>query len=90
MELTILPADARGRVHWEALEPALRHNTRALVCCHGSNLTGNLNDLTALGEFCWGARPHLCGGRGPDREGCFPSIWRGSTSACSVWYTTRV
>lgn len=54
VELTILPADARGRVHWEALEPALRHNTRALVCCHGSNLTGNLNDLAALGAFCRG------------------------------------
>lgn len=52
MEVTILPADALGRVAWGGLEGALRPNTRALVCCHGSNLTGNLNDLKALGRFC--------------------------------------
>ena len=52
VELTILPADAMGRVDWSGLESALRSNTRALVCAHGSNVTGNLNDLTALGEFC--------------------------------------
>lgn len=50
--LTILPADGQGRVDWSGLETAVRDNTRALVCHHGSNLTGNLNDLTALGDFC--------------------------------------
>ena len=52
VELTILPADGKGRVDWDALAPALRTNTRALVCQHGSNVTGNLNHLTALGAFC--------------------------------------
>ena len=52
MEVTILPADSMGRVDWSCLEPALKVNTRALVCAHGSNVTGNLNDLTALGQFC--------------------------------------
>ena len=52
VELTILPADRQGRVDWEELPRALRSNTRALVCGHASNLTGNLNDLTALGELC--------------------------------------
>lgn len=52
VELTILPADSMGRVDWSGLESALQSNTRALVCAHGSNVTGNLNDLTALGEFC--------------------------------------
>ena len=50
--LTILPADARGRVDWSALAGAVRPNTRALVCAHGSNVTGNLNELSVLGGFC--------------------------------------
>lgn len=49
---TVLPADGQGRVVWDRLESAMRPNTRALVCCHGSNVTGNLNDLAALGRFC--------------------------------------
>lgn len=52
VELTILKADRQGRVAWNTLEGAIRPNTRALVCCHGSNLTGNLNDLAALGAIC--------------------------------------
>lgn len=52
VELTILPADKQGRVDWAALPRALQSNTRALVCHHGSNLTGNLNDLSVLGDFC--------------------------------------
>ncbi len=52
VELTILPADPQGRVDWSGLAQALKPNTRALVCAHGSNVTGNLNDLTALGQFC--------------------------------------
>ena len=30
----------------------MKENTKALVCTHASNLTGNANDLTALGAFC--------------------------------------
>ena len=54
VDYTVLPADARGRVAWDRLESELRPNTRALVCHHGSNVTGNLNDLAALGRFCRG------------------------------------
>ena len=52
VELTVLPADRQGRVDWSKLPGAVRKNTRALVCAHGSNVTGNLNDLTKLGAFC--------------------------------------
>lgn len=54
VEHTILPADNLGRVDWSRLEAEVRPNTRALVCCHGSNVTGNLNDLGMLGRFCRG------------------------------------
>lgn len=52
VELTILPADRFGRVQWDRLPGSVRPNTRALVCQHGSNLTGNLNPLKTLGSFC--------------------------------------
>ena len=52
VELTVLPADGKGRVDWFKLEQAVKENTRVLVCSHGSNLTGNLNPLAQLGGFC--------------------------------------
>lgn len=51
VELTILPADKRGRVAYEAFEAAIRSNTRAIVCTHGSNLTGNLVDVGKIGAI---------------------------------------
>lgn len=51
VELTILPADDRGRVCYEDFETAIRGNTRAIVCTHGSNLTGNLVDIGRLGAI---------------------------------------
>ena len=51
VELTILPADKRGRVAYEAFEAAIRSNTRAIVCTHGSNLTGNLLDIGRIGAI---------------------------------------
>ena len=51
VELTILPADKKGRVAYEAFEAAIRSNTRAIVCTHGSNLTGNLLDIGKIGEI---------------------------------------
>lgn len=47
--LTIVPADDRGRVRYADFEAAIRSNTRAIVCTHGSNLTGNLVDIGRLG-----------------------------------------
>ena len=51
VELTILPADALGRLRYADFETAIRPNTRAIVCTHGSNLTGNLVDLRRVGEI---------------------------------------
>lgn len=51
VELTILPADKQGRVAYEAFESAIRSNTRAIVCTHGSNLTGNLVDMGKIGAI---------------------------------------
>ena len=51
VELTILPADKQGRVAYDAFEAAIQSNTRAIVCTHGSNLTGNLVDVGTIGAI---------------------------------------
>ena len=51
VELTILPADKQGRVEYEVFEAAIQRNTRAIVCTHGSNLTGNLVDIGKIGAI---------------------------------------
>lgn len=55
MELDFLPADRQGRLDCDALEGLLRPNTRAVVCTHASNLTGDMADLDRIGAF---ARRH--------------------------------
>lgn len=49
--LTILPADRQGRIDYGGFEAAIRDNTRAIVCTHGSNLTGNLLDIGRIGAI---------------------------------------
>ena len=49
VELDFLPADAQGNIDIEMVEQLIRPNTRAIVCTHASNLTGNLIDLEAMG-----------------------------------------
>lgn len=51
VELTILPCDRQGRFSVQQFEKEIRENTRMIVCTHGSNLTGNLTDLAAIGEI---------------------------------------
>lgn len=51
LELSFVPADRQGRLDYDAFERLLRPNTRAVVCTHGSNLTGNLVDLRRVGDF---------------------------------------
>lgn len=51
LELSFVPADRQGRLDYDAFERLLQPNTRAVVCTHGSNLTGNLVDLRRVGDF---------------------------------------
>lgn len=55
MGLDFLPADSCGQLDYGALEGLLRPNTRAVVCTHASNLTGDMTDLERMGSF---AREH--------------------------------
>lgn len=47
-----LPADARGSLDLADLEKRLRPETRAVVCTHASNVTGDVMDIDAVGAFC--------------------------------------
>lgn len=51
-DVDFVPADREGRLDYAAFEALLRSNTKAVVCTHGSNLTGDLTDLDRVGRFC--------------------------------------
>ena len=47
-----IPADSRGRLDVAAFRRFLRPDTRAVVCTHASNLTGDMVDIGWVGQFC--------------------------------------
>lgn len=47
-----LPADKSGKLHYDLLETLVKPNTRALICTHASNLTGDISDTERLRAFC--------------------------------------
>lgn len=51
LELTVLPADRKGRISLTDMEATIRPETKVIVCTHASNLTGNRNDIHAIGEI---------------------------------------
>lgn len=51
VELTVIPSDTKGRIRYGDFEAAVRKNTRAIICTHGSNLTGNLVDIRRVGAI---------------------------------------
>lgn len=50
-ELTILGCDEKGNISYEELERAIKKNTKAIVCTHASNLTGNMLDLEKISRI---------------------------------------
>ena len=52
VSLTILPADEKGCICYGELEKGIRPSTKAVVCTHASNLTGNVLDLSRIGDIC--------------------------------------
>lgn len=51
VSLSILPADAMGRIDCDGFARELRPETRAVVCTHASNLTGYTLELARIGRF---------------------------------------
>lgn len=50
--LDFVPADKFGQLRPEDYAARIRPETRAIVCTHASNVTGNSLDLAALGNLC--------------------------------------
>lgn len=51
MGLDFVPADRKGLVRLTDFERLIRPNTKAIVCQHASNLTGNVLDIEAIGAI---------------------------------------
>lgn len=51
LEISFLRADEKGCVCYDDLEELIKPNTRAIICTHASNLTGNLLDIEKIGLF---------------------------------------
>lgn len=47
--LSVVPADKYGCVNYDGFTQLIRKETRAIVCTHASNLTGNVLDLYKIG-----------------------------------------
>lgn len=52
VDVTILPCDEKGVLRYDLLEESIRPETKAVVCTHASNLTGNKMDLERIGQVC--------------------------------------
>jgi len=51
VEVTFISSNERGTLNYDDFEDAIKPNTKAIVCTHGSNLTGNLVDIEKIGNI---------------------------------------
>ena len=51
VDLSFVTADKQGRPKMEEFESLIQPNTRAIVCTHASNLTGEIIDLRQVGKI---------------------------------------
>ena len=51
ISLSFVPADRRGQVNYDDFAALIRPETRAIVCTHASNLTGQMIDIARVGAL---------------------------------------
>ena len=51
VELSILGCDEKGNISYDEMKRAVKKNTKAVVCTHASNLTGNMIDLSRVAKI---------------------------------------
>ena len=51
VELSFIKSDSNGCLNYDDFEKNIQPNTKAIVCTHASNLTGNLLDVTRIGSI---------------------------------------
>lgn len=52
VSLSFVSADEKGNPDYDAFEKLIRPESRAIVCTHASNLTGNVVDIERIGKIC--------------------------------------
>ena len=52
MKITFLNPDEIEKPNISDMKKYILPNTKAFICTHGSNLTGNISDIEKIGEFC--------------------------------------
>lgn len=50
--ISIVPMDEKGNLIYSYFEKMLCENTKAVICNHGSNVTGNIADINFIHNFC--------------------------------------
>ena len=51
VELSFVAADKKGCINYDDFEALIRPNTKAIICTHASNLTGNILDVKRIGKI---------------------------------------
>ena len=51
VEVTFLGCDEKGALDYADFDKAIKENTKAIVCTHASNLTGNVLDIERIGHI---------------------------------------
>lgn len=71
VRLSFVPADEKGRVDYDVFEKCITPNTRAVVCTHASNLTGNVLDIARIAAMAHD-KGALCIVDASQSAGCLP------------------
>lgn len=51
VQVDFVPVDHQGNIDYDDFERLIQPNTKAIVCTHASNLTGNMTDIRRVGEI---------------------------------------
>lgn len=51
LQISYLSADKKGNINYEDLDELVKDNTKAVICTHASNLTGNVLDIEKIGAW---------------------------------------
>lgn len=50
-EVTIIKANIKGDIDYSNIESSVKENTKAIICTHASNVTGNILDISLIGKI---------------------------------------
>ena len=51
-EITIIKANTDGKIDYNEIEKNIKSKTKAIICTHASNVTGDILDIDFIGNLC--------------------------------------